>query len=164
MEQERYNEKSNKAYICLLTCSSARTVHLKCIWSLNIQDFLLGFRRFSGRSGLPATITHDSSKTFKSSCKEIRKITRSNEIKPYLVNNRTTWNFLVEKALWWGGFWEKFDLLMTKYISLRWRRFNVSAFNTFGSNLWPTHMFNTKHLSSRYSQDIQVFDKTRSPS
>jgi len=53
------------------------------------------------------TITSDNAKTFKSLSKEIRRITRSDEVLRYLVNQRVSWNFIVERAPWWGGFWER---------------------------------------------------------
>ena len=53
------------------------------------------------------TLASDNAKMFKSSCKEIRKITRSDEVWCYLVNQRISWNFIVERALWWGGFKER---------------------------------------------------------
>nr|XP_058947749.1 uncharacterized protein LOC131775653 [Pocillopora verrucosa] len=39
--------------------------------------------------------------------KEIRKIARSPEVWKYLTDNRITWNFIVEKEPWWGGYWER---------------------------------------------------------
>ena len=98
---------SNKVYVCLFTCASTRAVHLELTRGLNVQDFLLAFRRFASRRGLPATIQSDNAKTFQSSSKEIRKIARSPEVWRYLTNNRITWNFIVEKAPWWGGYWER---------------------------------------------------------
>ena len=104
---ESDNEQSNKVYICLYTCASTRAVHLELCRSLNVPDFLLAFRRFSSRRGLPATLTSDNAKTFKSSSKEMLKIARSDEVRRYLVDNRITWNFIIERAPWWGGFWER---------------------------------------------------------
>ena len=98
---------SSKVYVCLFTCASTRAIHLELCRSLDVQEFLLAFRRFTSRRGLPATITSDNAKTFKSSSKEIRRITRSNEVLRYLVNQRISWNFIVERAPWWGGFWER---------------------------------------------------------
>ena len=72
--------------------------------SLNVPDFLLAFRRFSSRRELPATLTSDNAKTFKASKKEVLKIVRSEEVKLFLSANRVTWNFIVERAPWWGGF------------------------------------------------------------
>ena len=77
---------------------------------MNVQDFLLAFSKLASRRGLPATIQSiqsDNAKTFKSSSKEIRKIARSPEVWKYLANHQITWNFIVEKAPWWGGYWER---------------------------------------------------------
>ena len=101
------NSNESKVYICLFTCAATRAIHLELCGSLNAQNFLLAFRRFVSRRGLPATLTSDNAKTFKSSSKEIRKITRSNEVWRYLVDQRISWSFIVEKAPWWGGFWER---------------------------------------------------------
>ena len=93
--------------MCLFTCASTRAVHLELTRSLSVQVFLLAFRRFASRRGLPATLNSDNAKTFKSSCKEIRKITRSEEVWRSLTNKRIVWNFIIERAPWWGGYWER---------------------------------------------------------
>lgn len=66
-----------------------------------MQDFLLPFCRFASRQGLAATIQSDHAS------KEIRKITRSPEVWRYITNQHISWNFIVEKAPWWGGYWER---------------------------------------------------------
>ena len=93
--------------MCLFTCASTRAVHLEMTKGLGVQAFLLGFRRFATRRGLPATLNSDNAKTFKSSSKEIRKITRAEEVWCFLTNKRINWNFIIEKAPWWGGYWER---------------------------------------------------------
>jgi hypothetical protein len=35
-------------------------------------------------------------------------------VKRYLHNNRITWNFIVERAPWWGGFWESLVRSVTR--------------------------------------------------
>ena len=101
------NCPSTKVYVLLLTCASTRAVHLELTQGVGVQDFLLAFRRFASRRGLPATITSDNAKAFKSSSKEICKIIRSQEIWRFLVDRRVKWQFIVERAPWWGGFWER---------------------------------------------------------
>ena len=96
-----------KVYILLFTCASTRAVHLELTRGLCVEAFLLAFRRFATRRGLPATLNSDNAKTFKSSSKDIRSITRSEEVWNYLTNRRITWSFIVEKAPWWGGYWER---------------------------------------------------------
>ena len=99
--------ENDKCYVCLFTCASTRAVHLELTRSLTVDAFLLAFRRFTSRRGLPATLVSDNAKTFKGSSKEVQKIARSNEVMRYLANNGVTWKFIVEKAPWWGGFWER---------------------------------------------------------
>ena len=106
-----------KVYMCLFTCASTRAIHLELTRGLNVDSFLLAFRRFVGRRGLPATLLSDNATTFRSSSKEIQSICRSSEVFHYLTNNRTSWKFIVPKAPWWGGFWER--MVQTVKRSLR---------------------------------------------
>jgi len=99
--------QSSKVYVCLFTCASTRAVHLEMTRGLGVQAFLLAFQGFTTRRGLPATLNSDNAKTFKSSCKEIRKITRAEEVWRFLSNKRVNWNFIIQKAPWWGGYWER---------------------------------------------------------
>ena len=101
------NGTMGKAYICLFTCASTRALHLVLTHDLGVDSFLLALRRFASRRGLPATLMSDNAKTFRASAKELIKISRSKEINHYLTNNRVTWSFIVEKAPWWGGYWER---------------------------------------------------------
>ncbi|XP_068712770.1 uncharacterized protein [Montipora foliosa] len=98
---------SDKVYICLFTCASTCAVHLELTRDLGINSFLQAFRRFSSRRGLPSTLISDNAKTFKASSKEIEKLVRSPEVQCYLSNSRVTWKFIIEKARWWEGFWER---------------------------------------------------------
>ena len=93
--------------MCLFTRTSTRAVHLELTRGLSVQAFLLAFRRFASRRGLPATLHSDNAKTFKSASKEIPKITRAEEVRRFLSNKRIVWNFIIEKAPWWGGYWER---------------------------------------------------------
>ena len=98
---------NEKCYVCLFTCATTRAVHLELTRNLTVDTFLLAFRRFTSRRGLPATLITDNAKTFRGASREIEKILRSKEVLRYLTNNRITWKFIVEKAPWWGGFWER---------------------------------------------------------
>lgn len=101
------DENTSKVYVLLMTCASTRAVHLELTQGLSVRAFLLAIRRFISRRGLPATFISDNAKTFKSASREVKKITRSEEVLRYLTNNRVTWRFIVDRAPWWGGFWER---------------------------------------------------------
>ena len=49
----------------------------------------------------------DIAKTFRAASKEIRELFRSEEVLRYLADMRITWTFVVERAPWWAGFWER---------------------------------------------------------
>ena len=115
-------EGTSKAYICLFTCAFTRAIHLELTAGLNVETFLLAFRRFTSRRGLPATLLSDNAKTFKSASKEIRSITRSTEVSHYLTNQRTAWKFIVAKAPWWGGFWERMVQSVKKMFKKNYRK------------------------------------------
>ena len=96
-----------KVYICLFTCAATRGIHLELTKGLDVDSFLLTLQRFSAQRGLPATLVSDNAKTFRAASKEVRKIARSEEVLHHLTENRISWKFIVEKAPWWGGFWER---------------------------------------------------------
>ena len=96
-----------KTYICLFTCQSTRAVHLELTLGLDVQSFLQAFRRFSSRRRLPSTLLSDNARSFKSSSKEVCRVIRSDEVKRHMTNNRIVWNFIIERAPWWGGFWQR---------------------------------------------------------
>ena len=106
-----------KVYICLFTCASTHAIHLELTRGLNVDSFIMAFRRFVGRRGLPATLLSDNAKTFKLSSKDVQSICHSSEVFHYLTNQRTSWRFIVPRAPWWGGFWER--MVQTVKRSLR---------------------------------------------
>ena len=90
-----------------MTCASTRAIHLELTQGLSVPAFLLAFRRFVSRRGLPATLISDNAKTFKAASNELKRIVRSEEVLRYFATNRVTWKFIVDRAPWWGGFWER---------------------------------------------------------
>ena len=107
----------SKLYICLFICALTGAVHLELTPTLNVPSFLLAFRRFAGRRGLPHTVISDNAKTFQSLSKEVCAIVQSPEVLQYFSNCQITWKFIVERAPWWGGFWER--MVRTVKLALR---------------------------------------------
>ena len=111
------SKKQKKTYICLFTCASTRAIHLELTPSLDAQLFLLAVRRFTSRRGWPNTVISDNATTFRSCAKEICSICRSPEVLHYFANHQISWKFIIEKAPWWGGLWER--IIKTVKLSLR---------------------------------------------
>jgi len=49
----------------------------------------------------------DNAKTFKAAAKEVKLISRSEEVQRYLATKGVTWQLIIERAPWQGGFWER---------------------------------------------------------
>ena len=99
-------ERESKAYICLRTCASAHAVHLEVTGKLSATAFLLAFRCSYSQKGIPTVIFSDNARTFKHS-KEIKRVIRTEEVQWYLTNQQIIWNFIVERPLVGGVFWER---------------------------------------------------------
>ena len=100
-------QESEKVYICLFTCASTRAVHLELVPCLSVPLFLQAFRRFVARRGMPTRLITDNAKTFKGASKEVEKILRSSEIQREIASKGIKWDFIIEKAPWQGGFYER---------------------------------------------------------
>ena len=105
-----YKTKSgdmDKCYIALYTCCTSRAIHLDLVTDLTSQTFLRSFRRFTARLGTPSLINTDNAKTFKFSAKFIDTLTRDQPLLTYLQDKGIQWRFNLERAPWWGGYFER---------------------------------------------------------
>ena len=102
------SDQPKKLYILLFTCAVVRAVHLEICDSLNLQDFLLGFRRFVSRRGFPSVIFSDNAKTFKGADTVLQR---------HFGTSCPQWRFIVPRSPWWGGWWER--LVRSVKVSLR---------------------------------------------
>ncbi|XP_064463610.1 uncharacterized protein LOC135374602 [Ornithodoros turicata] len=106
----RSERGSSKSYIALFTCATTRAVHFELVSDLTARSFLMAFRRFVSRRGLPNTVYSDNALTFKKACRDIQKLqtaVRQSEIQDYFASHQIKWKFIVERAAWWGGWWER---------------------------------------------------------
>ena len=97
----------DKVWICLFTCCATRALHLDLVVDMTTEAFIRCFKRFVARRGIPRVIISDNSKTFKAADKVIAEILNRPEIKEFFAGVRVKWNFNLEKAPWWGGFFER---------------------------------------------------------
>lgn len=111
---------SVKSYVALFTCAVSRAVHLELVSAMSTEAFLMAFRRFTARRGLPTTIYSDNAPTFKKASKDLYALFRAmqeEDFTSHLAKNRVTWKFIVPSAPWWGGWWER--LVRTVKTTLR---------------------------------------------
>jgi hypothetical protein len=93
-----------KAYIALF-CAVTRAVHLELVSDMSTENCLLALKRFISRRGLCKVIYSDNAKTIKRADQDLKELWKvATEV---LLRKGITWRFIVERAAWWGGFWER---------------------------------------------------------
>ena len=109
-------DSDEKLWICLFTCAVVRAVHLEVVTSLSAQSFIRCFSRFVSRRGLPSMLITDNAKTFKSAKQILKSTLDDPTVQGYLLNHQVQWNFNLERAPWWGGFFERLIGLMKRHL------------------------------------------------
>ena len=89
-------------------------VHLNVVPDLSAQTFLNSFKRFTARRGFPNNMISDNGKTFKSAAKTIKNLLDHPEVKRHFSQISVTWLFNLERAPWWGGFFERLNKSMKR--------------------------------------------------
>ena len=97
----------SKVYIALFSCCVTRAIHLELVRDLSAETFLCCLRRFAARRGMPSLIVSDNAKTFKAAERAVRRLFNQPKVKAELQTKRVTWRFNLERAPWWGGFFER---------------------------------------------------------
>ncbi len=98
---------SKKVYLTLFTCGVSRALHLELVPDLSMESFLLCFRRFVSRRGIPDLIVTDNAKTFKAASRRLAELFNSHAVRSFLNDKRIHWHYNMSKAPWYGGFYER---------------------------------------------------------
>jgi hypothetical protein len=170
--------ESKKAYIALFSCCVTRAVHLELVEDLTSQTFRRALRRFSSRRGTPALIVSDNAKTFRATQKALKQLFNHPEVRSDLERTKTEWRFNLERAPWWGGFFERhvgcvkaclkkvlgnakltFDELLTVVIevegTLNSRPLTYTYEELDEDVLTPSHLIHGRRLKSMPDENIE---------
>ena len=101
---------NKKVYIALFTCAVTRAVHLELVTDLSADAFLLAFRRFISRRGICNVIYSENARTFKRAEQDLKclwNLMKGKEMQELFTEKRISWIYIVERAAWWGGMWER---------------------------------------------------------
>ncbi len=98
---------ARKVWLCLYTCCATRAAHLDIVQDMTTEAFLQCFRRFTARRGFPAQIISDNAKTFKAASRSVASLVETSTVRMFLSDLGIKWAFNVERAPWWGGFFER---------------------------------------------------------
>ncbi|GFV10807.1 integrase catalytic domain-containing protein [Trichonephila clavipes] len=77
---------------------------------MSTKCFLLALRRFLARRGNCKVIYSDNARTFKAAERELTyfaNILKDSEFQSFVADKGIHWKFIVERAPWWGGFYER---------------------------------------------------------
>ncbi|GFU07866.1 integrase catalytic domain-containing protein [Trichonephila clavipes] len=91
--------------MCSHSCRTLRT----CVGHVH-KVFLLALRRFLARRGNCKVIYSDNARTFKAAERELTyfaNILKDSEFQSFVADKGIHWKFIVERAPWWGGFYER---------------------------------------------------------
>ena len=92
--KEHNGSNTLKTWFVLFTCTVVRAVHIELVESQSAEDFMKAYERFASRRGSPEVIFSDNGLNFKGASK-------------ILASRGIKWKFNVQRAPWWGGFWER---------------------------------------------------------
>ncbi|XP_064488324.1 uncharacterized protein LOC135400416 [Ornithodoros turicata] len=84
-----------KVYIVVFSCAVTRAIHLELTIDMTAQTFLLAFRRFASRRGVPSTIYSDNAKTFRYCAKVLRALF-DDSVQDHASSLRIQWKFIAE--------------------------------------------------------------------
>ena len=107
------NSSSRKVWLCLFTCCVTRAIHLDVVPDMTAEAFLRCFKRFTSRRGFPTRVVSDNAKTFKAASRLVKEIMEKPVVTNYFSGIGLKWVFNLERAPWWGGFFERL-IQMTK--------------------------------------------------
>lgn len=84
-----------KTYIFLFTCAVTTVVYLEIVTPLSRHS-----------EDLIVAIISGNATTFKAAATYLKRLTKSKEVADTLSNKSITWQFITERAPWFGRFWE----------------------------------------------------------
>ena len=85
----------------------SRALHLDTVPDLTAAAFIRNFRRFIARRGLPREMNSDNGKSLRAASKILKALFSSSEVRRHFANRGVKWAFNLERAPWWGGYFER---------------------------------------------------------
>ncbi|XP_045161003.1 uncharacterized protein LOC123525910 [Mercenaria mercenaria] len=78
---------------------------------MSSEEFLLALRRFISQRCVPSEVTSDNTLQFKTASATIdllwSRMLKNEEVLSYMSEKRIKWHFIVERAPWFGGYYER---------------------------------------------------------
>ena len=90
------DDELHKAWVALTTCTTTRSIYLDIVSDCSGPTCVNLLKRFTATHGQPKIVISDNGTSFVSS-----------EVQNFMSNRGTLWKFNIEKAPWYGGFFER---------------------------------------------------------
>jgi len=87
----------------LFMCTTTQAIHLT---DLNMETFLLAFKRFASRRSQSQILISDNASTYTAAADELTQLLQSNHLTDALGKQGFQWNFIPKCAPWYGSWWE----------------------------------------------------------
>ena len=138
-----------KAWICLFSCSTSRGIHLELV------PFIRALRCFVGRRGIPSLTVSDNAKTYKAAHRFLSWLFKQEEVQVFLNSNKIHSHFILEKAPWNGGFYERMvqNVKRNLHKSLKNSQLNFEELTTVLVEVEA--VINSRPLTYMYPDDIE---------
>lgn len=98
-------------YVALFICMATKAIHLELVTDLSADAFLLTFKRFIARRGLPRHVWSDNGGNFVGCRNKLIELYRnlqsqSSDLARFCASRHIDWHFSPGKAPHFGGLWE----------------------------------------------------------
>ena len=87
------SKSPTKTWIALYTCAVTRALHLELVSDMTSESFLLCFRRFCARRGVPKRMISDNAKTFMTASRRLRALFQLPEVRNHMELKQIKWSF-----------------------------------------------------------------------
>jgi len=153
---------SEKRYGVLFTCLATRAVHIEIARQLDVDSFLMAWRRFIALRGSPAKVWSDNGTNLVAGEQELRlgieRLEKSEQLEEEMTNRGVHWHFSPPLGPHFGGIWER--MVRSAKTSLR----IVLGINTVSEEVLSTVMAEvTSMLNARPLTHLSVDPEDESP-
>ena len=100
-------KREMKAHILPFSCSLIRALYLDLQPDQTTEQFLRSLKHFVARRGRLEKIFPDNGRTLVSVCKWLKNVQQDEKMKEWLVRQNIQWQFILSRAPWWGGQFER---------------------------------------------------------
>ncbi|XP_075163365.1 uncharacterized protein LOC142235999 [Haematobia irritans] len=110
-----------KMFIAVFVCFTSKAVHLELVSNLTSECFLLCFKRFVSRRGLPSKVLCDNGTNFVGADRKLKELYRkltNGELVSQAAKMEVEFSFIPPRAPHFGGLWEA-AVKSAKYLLIR---------------------------------------------